>query len=135
MQNVKKGDFVYVTFTQIRKVQTFISIKSRIDDKDVICGVSEGDTFVFRHPDKMYLSFISQQTDAKFYVNSYYSNKLTKYSYVNEKNCSDKGAHLGDITEKAKKTKKKNTTGINKFEEDEDSEVSQGNMSIRVQGT
>ena len=58
-QSVNQGDFVYVKFTSLSQVQTFVSLKTSIDDEDVTCGVKGGDILVVRHPMKMYISFMS----------------------------------------------------------------------------
>lgn len=39
-------------------VTTFVSIKVSVLDKDeVVCSIFPGDVLLFRHPDRMYLSF------------------------------------------------------------------------------
>ena len=70
-----------------------------IDDDEVTCGVSGGDMLLVRHPMKMYLSFMSEAQDAKFFVNAYYSKTLTDDAFVNENACSDGGAHLGNLNQ------------------------------------
>ena len=97
MQNVSSGDFVYVKFTSMSKVETFVSLKTSIEDEDVTCKVTSGDTIVIRHPMKLYLSFVSEGLDAKFFINTYYSPTQTGEKYANEKACSDEGASLGDM--------------------------------------
>ena len=80
-------------------MQTFVSIKASFDDEDVTCGVTNGDILLVRHPMKMYLSFNSNDSGAKFYINSFYSKTLTDDKFVNKEACSDKGAHLGDVND------------------------------------
>ena len=70
-------------------VQTFVSLKTSIDDEDVVCGVFSGDIIVFRHPMKMYLSFMSEDINAKFFINTFYSQTLTDDAFVNYSACSD----------------------------------------------
>ena len=96
-QNVNQGDFIYVKFTSLSQVQTFVSLKTSIDDEDVICAVQGGDILLVRHPMKMYISFTSEDINAKFFINAYYSQSLTADAYVNHSVCSDGGASLGDV--------------------------------------
>lgn len=43
MPNVTKGDFVYVVFTSMSSVETFVSLKTSVEDKDdVTCSVKGG---------------------------------------------------------------------------------------------
>ena len=78
-------------------MQTFVSLKTSIDDEDVICAVQGGDILLVRHPMKMYISFMSEDINAKFFINAYYSQSLTDDAYVNHSVCSDGGASLGDV--------------------------------------
>ena len=82
--NVEEGGFIYVEFTSIKAVNVFVSIKKTMDDKDVVCNVSQGDVILLRHPNKMYLSFVGEAASAKFFVNTHYSPSLTKIPFVNE---------------------------------------------------
>ena len=98
-QNVNQGDFIYVKFISLSQVQTFVSLKTSIDDEDVTCTVKGGDILLVRHPMKMYLSFKSEDLNAKFFINAFYSQSLTDDAYINKSACSDKGASLGDVTQ------------------------------------
>ena len=128
MQNVNQGDFLYVVFTSMSNVKTFISLKTSIDDDGVVCGVTSGDILIVRHPMKMYLSFVSEGQDAKFYINTYYSTTLTDDVYVNKKACSDEGAHLGNVNDGKKKDKGSVTKSVS-----DGASVLDGNIKIVVQ--
>ena len=94
---MNQGDFIYVKFTSLSQVQTFVSLKTSIDDEDVICAIQGGDILLVRHPMKMYVSFTSEDINAKFFINAFYSQSLTDDAYVNHSACSDGGASLGDV--------------------------------------
>ena len=96
MPNAEAGGFVYVEFTALTNVSSFVSIKKSIDHPDVTCEVKTGSIVLLRHPYKMYISFQSIEQEAKFWFNAYYSPTLEADEYVNEEICSDQSI-LGEI--------------------------------------
>ena len=65
-----------VNFFLMKNVDIFISIKDNIDAPDVTCNVLQGDTLIFKHPSKMYISLQAASDDAAFSINSWYSPEL-----------------------------------------------------------
>ena len=87
-----------VNFFLMKNVDIFISIKDNIDAPDVTCNVLQGDTLIFKHPSKMYISLQAASDDAAFSINSWYSPELKNPpDFTNRQACSDFGAHIGDI--------------------------------------
>lgn len=72
---VSQGDFITVEFTSLKDVETYVSIKSQIDDYDgqVLCNVRSGDTIVLRYPEKMFLSFKGLSPSGKYFISAWYS--------------------------------------------------------------
>ena len=97
MPSTPKGDFIYVNFLALLDLEVYVSIKPAIDEgtSDVICSVTPGDTILFRHPNKMFVSFKSKALESKFYMQAYYSSTVNSDSIDNERRCSDKGSSLG----------------------------------------
>ena len=96
--NVPIGNLVYVRFTVLNNVETFVTIKEDFSDKDIICNVFSGDMILVRHPNKLYMSFkATSSSDSKFFVQTFYAKTATADSYVNQARCSDRGASLGDM--------------------------------------
>jgi len=104
MSSAATGDYLYVQFFTLSSVQAYLTIKRAIDEKstDVTCNVFSGDVLLFRHPNKMYLTFKSQGVSSKFFVNASYSKTLTSTKFVNTLRCSDKGESLGDVVKEPK---------------------------------
>lgn len=80
---LEEGSILQVDFFILKDVTVFVSIKENIDDKDVICGVQQGDTLVLKNPHKLYLSVEAVGQGAGFSINSRYTNSVTNVNYVN----------------------------------------------------
>ena len=81
-----------------------MNIKQAVDEdvNDVICSAQSDDIIIFRHPNKMYLTFKSSGLQSKFFVKVSYLRELTNVSYMNKDRCSDQGANLGIEEEQQK---------------------------------
>ena len=96
MPEASEGDFIYVHFFTLSTVDVYVNIRRAVDEgsNDISCQVNQGDTILFQHPNKMYLSFLSSGSESKFYLNIFYSPQLTGATYDNFMRCSDNGASL-----------------------------------------
>lgn len=80
-------------FIGLRNADATVSIGDRIVDKNIVtCNVNSDDVFVAIHPAKFFVTFRSTAANASiFYIQAKYSTKPIGKSFVNERQCSDKG--------------------------------------------
>jgi hypothetical protein len=93
--NASDGDLIYFKLITILKSSVSVVIANDMNDGSsrIVCVLNAGQTVVARHPQKIFISFLSQTpSESGFFFQLYFSKQVVaKDLFVNSKVCDDNG--------------------------------------------